>query len=446
MDFATRNLYRSAIEHLSRRSARSELEVTHALIDATRSAAAADADDTRTRDPGYHLLGRGRRAFEKSIGYRSPLRNWPRALNDVVGPIGYIASVLALAALILCAPLAILAAQGIGVWPLLVCALLGMIPAIDVSVALVNRAVTRGFGATMLPGLALRTGIPASMRTMIVVPALLTTREAVEALLERLEVHYLASSHGELHLALLLDWTDAATERTDEDAALLQIAADGIAHLNRVHDAPSQGARFYALHRRRMWSESQQHWMGWERKRGKLHELNQLLRGDADTTFVPVDPDMPPVPPDVRYVITLDADTRLPRETVRRLVGKLAHPLNRARFDASAGRVVEGYAVLQPRVTPSLPIGREGSLFQRTFSSMTGIDPYGNGRFRCLPGPVWRRLLCGQGHLRDRCIRSGAGKSRPGGLAAQSRPVRRNLRTRRSGLGHRGHRRISLAL
>jgi cyclic beta-1,2-glucan synthetase len=253
-----------------------------------------------------------------------------------------------------------------------------MIPAIDVSVALVNRAVTRGFGATMLPGLALRKGIPASMRTMIVVPALLTTREAIETLLERLEVHYLASSHGELHLALLLDWTDAAAERTEADAALLQIAADGIAHLNRVHEAPSQGARFYALHRRRIWSESQQQWMGWERKRGKLHELNQLLRGDADTTFVPVDPDMPSVPPDVRYVITLDADTRLPRETVRRLVGKLAHPLNRARFDATAGRVVEGYAVLQPRVTPSLPIGREGSQFQRTFSSMTGIDPYGN--------------------------------------------------------------------
>ena len=77
-------------------------------------------------------------------------------------------------------------------------------------------------------------------------------------------------------------------------------------------------------------------------------------------------------------MVTLDADTKLPRDTVRRLIGKMAHPLNRPRFDAAAGRVVEGYAVLQPRVTPSLPIGREGSLFQRTFSSMSGIDPYGS--------------------------------------------------------------------
>src|SRR5690606_22475747 len=102
----------------------------------------------------------------------------------------------------------------------------------------------------------------------------------------------------------LLDWTDAATEHTREDSPLLQIVADGIARLNRIHEAPSQGVRFYALHRRRIWSESEQHWMGWERKRGKLHELNQLLRGAVDTTFVPLDTRMPPVPPDVRYVIT----------------------------------------------------------------------------------------------------------------------------------------------
>ncbi|MDY6948671.1 MAG: glucoamylase family protein, partial [Pseudomonadota bacterium] len=373
MDFATRNLYRSAIEDLSRRCPLSELEVTHAVIAATR----ADAcDDQRARDPGYHLVGRGRRAFEKVVGYRPPLSRWPRALNEAVGPIGYIAAVIVLAAGIVAAPIAVLATLGIQAWHLAACALLGMIPAIDVSVAVVNRAVTRGFGATMLPGLSLRHGIPADMRTMIVVPALLTTRAAIEAMLERLEVHYLASTHGELHLALLLDWTDAASERTDDDQALLQIATDGIAELNRIHDAPSQGARFYALHRRRVWSDSEQQWMGWERKRGKLHELNQLLRGASDTTFI-ASADLPPLPSDVRYVITLDADTRLPREAVRRLVGKLAHPLNHARFDATTGRVVEGYAVLQPRVTPSLPIGREGSTFQRTFSSMTGIDSYG---------------------------------------------------------------------
>ena len=116
--------------------------------------------------------------------------------------------------------------------------------------------------------------------------------------------------------------------------------------------------------------------MGRERKRGKLAEFNRLLRGATDTTFVATAQQPSVVPADVRYVVTLDADTRLPRDTVRRLIGKMAHPLNRPRFDADAGRVVEGYAVLQPRVTPSLPVGREGSLFQRVFSGMSGIDPY----------------------------------------------------------------------
>src|SRR6202451_678388 len=116
--------------------------------------------------------------------------------------------------------------------------------------------------------------------------------------------------------------------------------------------------------------------MGWERKRGKLHELNRLLRGAPDTTFVDIGARSLGVPPDVRYVVTLDADTKLPRDTVRRLIGKMAHPLNRPRFDSAVGRVVEGYAVLQPRVTPSLPIGKEGSRFQRAFSSTGGIDPY----------------------------------------------------------------------
>ena len=136
------------------------------------------------------------------------------------------------------------------------------------------------------------------------------------------------------------------------------------------------GPRFLLLHRRRVWNESERRWIGWERKRGKLHELNRLLRGATDTTFMDMGGAAPSPPQDVRYVVTLDSDTRLPRDTVRRLIGKMAHPLNRPRLDAERGAIVEGYGVLQPRVTPSLPIGGEGSLFQRVFSSSSGIDPY----------------------------------------------------------------------
>jgi len=116
--------------------------------------------------------------------------------------------------------------------------------------------------------------------------------------------------------------------------------------------------------------------MGWERKRGKLHELNRLLRGATNTTFVPVAGRAPRVPAGVRYVVTLDADTRLPRDAALRLIGKMAHPLNRPKFSEVEQRVVNGYAILQPRVTPSLPVGREGSLYQRVASGPGGMDPY----------------------------------------------------------------------
>ena len=153
-------------------------------------------------------------------------------------------------------------------------------------------------------------------------------------------------------------------------------AIEGIARLNDKYGPAVDGPRFFLLHRRRLWNEGQGKWIGWERKRGKLHELNRLLRGATDTTFLSIGGELPLVPPGVRYVITLDTDTRLPIGAAKRLIGKMAHPLNRPLLDPVSRRVVAGYGVLQPRVTPSLPTERDGSVYQRVFSSPTGIDPY----------------------------------------------------------------------
>ena len=405
MDFPTRNLYRSAIEWFARGSKLTELEIARAALlaanDPERQAQKkGDGVGCRERDPGYRLIAGGRRAFEATVGFRAPLRSWPGRFIATIGIGGYIGGVIVVAAIVLSVPLFALAGPGIGGWWLGLLALLGLIPSIDAAMALVNRGVTREFGATILPGLELRDGVPSHLRTMIAVPILLTTQAALEEQIERLEIHHLASpegelhfaperrawrrgrkSHlaspeGELHFALLSDWTDAATETVEGDDALLDAATAGIARLNRRYGPAAGGDRFLLLHRRRVWNDGQKRWIGWERKRGKLHELNRLLRGAADTTFLGVGGRPPAAPTGVHYVITLDADTRMPRETARRLVGKMAHPLNHPRFDAGTRRIVEGYGVLQPRVTPSLPIGREGSLFQRIFSSTSGIDPY----------------------------------------------------------------------
>jgi cyclic beta-1,2-glucan synthetase len=378
MDFPTRNLYRGAIEELSRGANRTELEVADAAIQAANQAASScmSVEKDRRSDPGYHLLAGGRRAFEAAIGFHPSLRVRPGRLSRRLGIGGYVGAGGGVAAALLTLLLFTMRAQDVGPAWLGLLGILGLVPAIDAAVAVVNRCVTRGFGATPLPALELRGGVPAHLRTLVAVPTLLTTASAIEEQIKRLEVHHLASPEGELHFALLSDWLDAATQHVDGDESLLEAAAAGIARLNRRYGPAPNGDRFLLLHRRRLWNTSEARWIGWERKRGKLHELNRLLRGAIDTSFLPIGGQLPRVPTGVRYVITLDADTRLPRDTVRRLIGKMAHPLNRPQFDPAVGRVMAGHAVLQPRVTPSLPVGREGSLFQRIFSSMNGVDPY----------------------------------------------------------------------
>ena len=378
MDFPTRTLYRSAVEDLSRGSGRTELDIANAAVVAAKQAATEGpaAERARRGNTGYILISGGRRAFEQAVGYRPPFRNWAARLNRSVGVSGYLIAISVVAVVFLAAPLLALFVAGAGAAALVLLGALGAIPAIDAAVALVNRGVNAGFAAALLPAMDLVDGVPADLRTIVAVPTLLTSPAGIEELIERLEIHHLASPEGDLHFALLTDWTDAANEHVDGDAALVAVAAEGITRLNRRYGPGPGGTRFLLLHRHRVWNDGEARWIGWERKRGKLHELNRLLRGATDTTFMDTGFGLPAVPTGVRYVVTLDSDTRLPRDAVRRLIGKMAHPLNRPRLDADGRRVIEGYAVLQPRVTPSLPTGREGSLFQRIFSSVSGIDPY----------------------------------------------------------------------
>ncbi len=386
LDFPTRDRYRRAIEELARGSKHSEPEIARRAVSTANRAAGA-----RERDPGYLLFAGGRAAFEAALGFRAPLRNWIGRIGAWAGIRGYIAGLTGLAAVILALPLLALARAADPDWSLLLLGILGFAPAFDAAMALVNSSVTSRFGAKILPALELRDGIPEQLRTLVVVPTLLTTQATLTEHLGRLETHHLASLDGDLCFALLSDWTDAAEESLPGDAALLAAAVAGIAQLNLRYGPAAAGERFLLFHRRRLWNAIDGQWMGWERKRGKLHELNRLLRGARDTSFVASGGGSPLFPIGVRYVITLDADTRLPRDAVRRLVGKMAHPLNRPRFDAERGRVVEGYGILQPRVAASLPVGREGSVFQRLFSGAGGIDPYSSA-----VSDVYQDL-CGEG-------------------------------------------------
>jgi cyclic beta-1,2-glucan synthetase len=378
MDFATRNLYRGAIEQLARGSSASELEVADAALEATRNAERSVRQDDfgRGRDPGFHLIAEGRPALERTIGFQPPpaLRFYRFSVRFGIG--GYVGAILVVACVLLAAVLSALASRGAGAGWLLVIAVLAFAPATDVATAVINRLISWSFGAHVLPGLDLSTGVPSSHRTLVAMPTMLTGEADLLEQIGRLEIHHLAGAGGDLSFALVSDGIDAKHETLEGDDALLAVGAAAIDRLNARYGPGPAGDRFLLLHRRRLFNAEEGVWMGWERKRGKLHELNRLLRGATDTTFAAVTGLHARVPTDVRFVITLDADTRLPRDVAARLIGKMAHPLNRPTFDATGRRVVGGYGILQPRVTPSLPIGRDGSIYQRAFSAPGGVDPY----------------------------------------------------------------------
>ena len=394
MDFPTRDRYRSAIEQLARGSSSSELDIAEQVLVAGQAAGASQPDPlerARVEDPGYHLIAEGRAALARSLRFKAPLRLRSGRWTAVPGIAPYVTAIAAVTALLLAGAWAMVAgseaapdssaiampvlapwlAPWLGLWLLAM-----LLPASEIASEFINRGVAWRVGAVALPGLELAGGVPASLRTLVAVPTLLTGKADLLEQIERLEVHFLASGGGDIVLALLTDGMDAGSERLASDEVLLTLAAEGIAVLNQRHGPAPAGPRFVLLHRRRRFNVAEGLWMGWERKRGKLHELNWLLRGATDTSFTGTAALPLAVPPAVRYVITLDADTRLPRDAVLRLVGKMAHPLNRPRMDGATQRIVGGHAILQPRITPALPVGQEGSVYQRVSSSPAGLDPY----------------------------------------------------------------------
>ncbi len=376
MDFTTRDRYRHAVEQLARYSRHSEIDVARRAV-ARAKAAATDTPTDRQRDPGYYLVAGGRALLEQEIDFRAGLKR--RLLRAYVagGTVGYLGTIAVLSALLVAPPLLLAGFAGAGPVALLVFGLLALVPAADLAIALTNRSVVNRLRPEPLAKLALRDGVPEDLRTLVVMPTLLASPADVRAQVDRLEIHFLANPDDEMRFALASDWTDAPAETMPEDDALLAVAREEIARLNQRHGpAPGGGNRFFLFHRRRTWNESEGAWIGWERKRGKLHELNRLLRGATDTTFLLLAGPPAPVPERVRYVITLDADTRLPGGAARELIGTMAHPLNRPRLDPAVGRVVQGHGLLQPRVTPTLPEDGDPSLYQRVFSGPCGIDPY----------------------------------------------------------------------
>ncbi|GHG59946.1 glycosyl transferase [Alishewanella longhuensis] len=381
MDFSSRNLYRSAIEQLARGASCSELVVAAKALDNASTATRRikqPIQAAREGDPGYSLIGAGRIAFEQQLGFKGSFLLRLGRIFHRSGIQGYISLFCLFTAGLLLLAGWLLSTTTPGSMLLLL--LLGIIPASELANALLQRLINGLSHPVPLPALALRHGVPVAYRTLVVVPTLLTDKTALLQQISQLEVHFLAGGSGELYFALLSDFADAKTQELSTDHPLLALACTGIQQLNTRYSKAVETPRFMLLHRPRQFNPQQQIWMGWERKRGKLMQLNALLQGSGQQYFLTASADLPllsrQVPAGVRYVITLDADTQLPRDAALRLVGKIAHPLNQAQFDPQTQRVIAGYGILQPRVTPMLAAAHLGSRYQRLTSGPAGLDPY----------------------------------------------------------------------
>jgi cyclic beta-1,2-glucan synthetase len=384
MDFETRDRYRRTVEALAQRSRQTELGV------ARRAIALAHVATERDREPlathvGYYLLDRGRGQLYRELG----LWHLPSAAARPLKLVAYLGAILVIAAAHLLALLLILRGLEPSTAKLVLAELLAVVPALTIGVSLVNWLATLVVPPTRLAKLDFSRGIPEDFATLVVVPGMLNGPHDADALVQRIETHYLTVRDANVELALLTDFGDADEPERDEDAALLLRVRRGIEALNRRY-GDATGGPFHHFHRRRVWSPRQRRWMGWERKRGKLEELNQLLRGHGDTSYT-VHVGREDGLERFRFVITLDADTVLPLDAARRLIETLAHPLNRPRFDAEGRRVLAGYTVLQPRTetTPKPAPTRFANLFagDRAFDIYTRAvsnvyqDLFGEGVF-----------------------------------------------------------------
>ncbi|MEO8082117.1 MAG: glucoamylase family protein, partial [Caldimonas sp.] len=382
----TRDTTLHAIEALARKSGRSERTVAEALLarmhqPGGRAEEAPGIDDIDpTTVAGHWLRGTGRTAFLAELGLDDRAAARWRAVRRRAALPAYLGTLLVattgLVAWILVQHSLALAPSPVAPWLTVLAATLLFIPASEGVVAVVNRLISESTPPSHLPRLAFASGIPPEHRVLVVVPAIVASAEAAALLAHQLHLHYLANPERQAQFALLTDWVDADTAKRADDTTVLDGIVDEIEQLNRRHPtAAGHWPRFLVLHRGRCFSESEQRWMGWERKRGKIEQLVGVLAGDVAPAFIDLGRNST-LAPGIRYLLTLDSDTRLPPGRLRDLVGVAAHPHNRPRLSADGRRVERGYGILQPHVATPLPAPQDMTLYHWLFSGQPGIDPY----------------------------------------------------------------------
>ncbi|PKN34158.1 MAG: cyclic beta 1-2 glucan synthetase [Deltaproteobacteria bacterium HGW-Deltaproteobacteria-19] len=373
MDFATRDQYRHIVEKIAKSSLLSEIEVARAVIDLAGKDEGKSDDGDRENHVGFYLMDKGLALLERRAGVRLSCADAIRRVIHRFPLSFYLGTICVLTAIFTGCLLAEAHSGGLrGPWVWLT-AIVSLLGVSQLAIALVNWLTTLLVAPHPLPRMDFSEGIPPESSALVVVPTMITSAGSIDHLMEALEVRFLANTDENLRFVLLTDFRDASHESLPDDGPLLLLARQGIEDLNKKYGT-SKKDMFLLFHRPRRFNPQDHIWMGYERKRGKLAELNSFLRGGSRECFSLIVGDTEGLEK-VKYIITLDTDTQLPRDAARQLVGAMAHPLNRPQYDEDRQRICAGYGILQPRVAVSLP-GANRSRYARMWGSDAGIDPY----------------------------------------------------------------------
>ena len=376
-DTATRDQSLHGIERLAKRSGKSELQVAHALLNIIHESGQGSA---AAQEASYWLRGAGR--SDLMLALSMPVRDTflsRRVWHHLPVPVYLISLMLGTFALVAW----VLLSQNNGhngtstpLWITLFGVAVMAFPASEAVLAIINRLISESVRPRHLPRLAFVKGIPPEHKVMVVIPAMLSNTTAIKELAHRLQLHYLANPEQHAQFAMLTDWVDAATQTLASDDELLRLACESVNQLNvRYPKAEGEAPRFIVLHRYRTFSDTEQRWIGWERKRGKLELLVATLAEGVNRGFIDLGR-ISNIEDDIKYIVTLDSDTQLPPGRLRDLVGIAAHPHNQPVIDHDKHVVVSGYGILQPRVATPLPSPKQFTLYHWLFAGQCGIDPY----------------------------------------------------------------------
>jgi cyclic beta-1,2-glucan synthetase len=366
MDFSSRDYYRKKVEELAEKNKTEEIEVAVKAIECARE----NKEDSMEKfyHVGYYIVDDGLGLLVDKLGGRKVKF---RAVS-----VSYFLFFGSIGGLTLGFWLMFLAgirttSEVLSLGGMILSAFISFLPIWSIAIGIVHWALTRTYRPHHIPKLELKEGIPGKYRTIVAIPTLLTDEKRVIELVEQMEVLYLANQEENIHFALVGDYKDGPEEDTDKDSIIVDTGTRLIKELNQRYGREDI---FFFFHRYRQWNDKQGSWMGWERKRGALTEFNSLLVGDKNTSYSTQVGDLS-VLGKVKYVITLDADTQLPRDNAKRLIGAMAHPLNTPVLNEEGTRVVEGYGLMQPRIGISVDSASR-SFFSLAFSGQTGVDPY----------------------------------------------------------------------